>query len=751
MLVNKEKAFIDSIINDIDFEELLYQELKESLNSSAKKQDQYQKIRDKKKQKPKQIVTVEKASLSNSFKRKIKKRLFNKKPSSVKPQNEPAAFAVTGISVIIPTYAENDYLYQAVESILNQHVDCKIEIIIGVNGSNIDWYNTIKDHYSDNDLVKVAYTENKGASAGRNVAYCEASFSHVFFLDDDDYLTEGYLQELLGYTGRNIDFVLGYYATHNEDSADDYINNAILKMAQKELKKKSPDNVAIFSTITGKLFSRKFLDKCMPFDESVHYSEDVIFWADNYDKITGTIQYPESNNGNCYVRRITEDSVSRPNASQDKFFLDRINAISCLENKMFSLDYSNKCKSLILRLIKSQNRMMEHFFDECTGSKEAMVAAVNSYEGLYINKGIYSDTIGIAFCHNFPPTIDASAMVSVKRLKQIEQKEGKAINWTVISKNMADVQDVDFFYNSYFAKFIYTDRVDIGGKTAINPVAQVRFAKSAYARSKGIDAEYIYSRVQFPGSHIAAFLYKQEHPDAVWYAEFSDPVMMDATGEKREADRNYEGQEAYLNDFYEMVEYLAYKYADHVIFTNEVQKDYMLSYNPNPELNTAIENKAIVAHHPKMERKFTKLHKSNYQVDKNKINIAYFGRFYKTRGYEDLVFLSKREDVVIHLFVMNSSKYKDVEKENIKLSDQKSYFDFLNIASQMDYLFLNDMTSEFGVIPWLPSKYSDYMSTGRKIIAKYIDGSPISLIDNDQLIKVKSVDDEFLYSLSKQL
>lgn len=60
-------------------------------------------------------------------------------------------------------------------------------------------------------------------------------------------------------------------------------------------------------------------------------------------------------------------------------------------------------------------------------------------------------------------------------------------------------------------------------------------------------------------------------------------------------------------------------------------------------------------------------------------------------------------------------------------------------TSRMDYLVLVDTKFAIPEInPYLPSKLADYLATGTPIIAYINEGSPLSKIDNEKIIKVSS-------------
>ena len=137
-------------------------------------------------------------------------------------------------------------------------------------------------------------------------------------------------------------------------------------------------------------------------------------------------------------------------------------------------------------------------------------------------------------------------------------------------------------------------------------------------------------------------------------------------------------------------------------------------------------------------------------IDTSKINIAYFGTFYEQRPIEDILPLATRKDVILHLFIPNHEDYVSYGGDQIIINPPWSYLNFLNIASRMDYLFLQDMEPVKGMTPWLPSKLSDYLATKTPIIAVYNEGSPLALHESSQIIKIKNISPDFLGSLRKK-
>ena len=104
------------------------------------------------------------------------------------------------VSVIIPTYKPQAYIWECLDSIKNQTFPKEdFEVILVLNGCNEPYYSQIKE-YIDNNLVdynvNFIQTDQGGVSNARNIALDAAKGEYVTFIDDDDYISPKYLEEL---------------------------------------------------------------------------------------------------------------------------------------------------------------------------------------------------------------------------------------------------------------------------------------------------------------------------------------------------------------------------------------------------------------------------------------------------------------------------------------------------------------------------------------------------------------------------
>lgn len=99
------------------------------------------------------------------------------------------------ITVIVPVYNVEAYLERCVDSILRQ--DYKDMEIILVDDGSPDSSGKICDRYAEKDSrIKVIHKQNGGLGPARNSALDIAQGEYVFFIDSDDYITEGIIGKL---------------------------------------------------------------------------------------------------------------------------------------------------------------------------------------------------------------------------------------------------------------------------------------------------------------------------------------------------------------------------------------------------------------------------------------------------------------------------------------------------------------------------------------------------------------------------
>src|SRR5690606_3011860 len=93
------------------------------------------------------------------------------------------------VSVIIPTYNVEKYIYKALTSVKNQNFDGKIEIIVIDDCSTDNTPQMLESFKQENPElnIKIIYQEkNMRQGTARNKGLTLAEGKYIFFLDGDD-------------------------------------------------------------------------------------------------------------------------------------------------------------------------------------------------------------------------------------------------------------------------------------------------------------------------------------------------------------------------------------------------------------------------------------------------------------------------------------------------------------------------------------------------------------------------------------
>jgi|GEM_PF-6543759 len=114
------------------------------------------------------------------------------------------------LSVIIPVYNVEEYLPACLDSVLRQNVP-DMEVIC-VNDASPDRCGEILSEYAEKDprIRIITQTVNTGQGKARNAGLDTAEGRYVYFLDSDDYVTDGALETMLGIAQEHdLDGVIG--------------------------------------------------------------------------------------------------------------------------------------------------------------------------------------------------------------------------------------------------------------------------------------------------------------------------------------------------------------------------------------------------------------------------------------------------------------------------------------------------------------------------------------------------------------
>ena len=137
------------------------------------------------------------------------------------------------VSVIIPTYRPGSYIYDCLQSVLNQDFSSeKFEIVIVLNGERNPYFDEINSYFKNKRVnYRLLYTNQKGVSFARNLALDNLKSEYVVFLDDDDILTVNFISGLFSKISFETIVVsnLKTFVTDLDCLGSDYMNRSFIK------------------------------------------------------------------------------------------------------------------------------------------------------------------------------------------------------------------------------------------------------------------------------------------------------------------------------------------------------------------------------------------------------------------------------------------------------------------------------------------------------------------------------------------
>ena len=165
------------------------------------------------------------------------------------------------VSVIVPIYKVEPYLYRCIDSIINQ-THKNLEIILIDDGSPDNCAQICNEYAAKDNRIIVIHKKNGGLSDARNAGLDICKGDYISFIDSDDWVDEKYIEVLLGLAAnKNADIAIAENIktscqTHkiNKDVATKVFTSkeALLNLFCKK-------NIA-FVVSWGKLYKKELFD-----------------------------------------------------------------------------------------------------------------------------------------------------------------------------------------------------------------------------------------------------------------------------------------------------------------------------------------------------------------------------------------------------------------------------------------------------------------------------------------------------------
>ena len=215
------------------------------------------------------------------------------------------------ISVIVPTYKPQAYLWECLDSLVAQSLSKDdFEVVLVLNGCKEPWKGEIEDYIEKSMRgmnVNFIQTDVPGVSNARNVALDNARGEYIAFIDDDDFVSPFYLEQLLAKASPKI--VSLCYPLAFVDGTQQYVSYRITEDYKKDETNGCFDYKKAkryFSGPVYKLMHRDIIGD-RRFDTRFRNGEDSIFMFMVSDRLQ-KVRFAAMDA--VYYRRIRSDSAA---------------------------------------------------------------------------------------------------------------------------------------------------------------------------------------------------------------------------------------------------------------------------------------------------------------------------------------------------------------------------------------------------------------------------------------------------------
>ena len=288
------------------------------------------------------------------------------------------------ISVIIPIYNVDKYLYKCIDSVLKQTYS-DFELLLIDDGSKDLSGNICKEYEQKDKRVHYIWKENGGVSSARNEGIKRAKGDYIVFIDSDDFIADDFLEHLIN--TNKVDFSMCGYEIY------DALNKVTLNRYECQKVSGSLNDLAknirlYLETpfLLGpcfKLFKTDIIkNNYVHFPQDLSYGEDAIFVFDY-------LKYCESISITPYIGyyycRQGNESLSK------KFLVDKIDINFRINKKIeLLLDQENiEDRSIILA-----DRILECFVSYTKELTNSNLSEDQKRKVFYEKYNLYSSYFG---------------------------------------------------------------------------------------------------------------------------------------------------------------------------------------------------------------------------------------------------------------------------------------------------------------------------------------------------------------------
>lgn len=224
------------------------------------------------------------------------------------------------VSIIMPVYNVQDYVEQAVRSVLLQSYK-DFELIIVNDGTQDDSMSIIRKLSLEDQRITIIEQKNKGLSAARNTGLKAASGQYVCFIDSDDEVSLDLLTVAMNHTVDNdLDVLMYGMVIQRVDQNEEVYSQKQITLEKRVYGRQdlehyslNEQSVELIGYATNKLYRRELLlqhdiqfNESLPFLEDLDFNEKVLCKISTLKTVDQCLYYYKRRNRSTLIKTYQE-------------------------------------------------------------------------------------------------------------------------------------------------------------------------------------------------------------------------------------------------------------------------------------------------------------------------------------------------------------------------------------------------------------------------------------------------------------
>lgn len=243
------------------------------------------------------------------------------------------------VAVLIPTYKPDWYLERCLRSLDRQTLGKRdFKVYIALNGPQAPYEDVILSLLEQQSFTyEYVYLEQAGVSRARNTLMAKANEPYVVFMDDDDVVSDNYLEGLLAVStsqDMGVSSVVDFDTDLN-DTKPNFMGKTFASLNDVETSKLKSRKY--FSSPWAKMLHKDMIGNTR-FDVRLARGEDALFMAQLSNNVRSI---KKASNGACYYVYEREGSATRRKVQRSQE-LSRIVYLLYQYSKMLLIKKHNK-------------------------------------------------------------------------------------------------------------------------------------------------------------------------------------------------------------------------------------------------------------------------------------------------------------------------------------------------------------------------------------------------------------------------